>query len=320
MRLKGKKAIVTGAAQGIGLAVAIRLVQEGCSVTLWDIDEAGLISAKETLRREAFTESALEDTDPLEYDPAGAASGEGKSVFSSVCDVGSYEEVQACAKRAEEVMGGVDILINNAGFMAPGNLIDQNPDVWKKTVDVNLTSIIYTTCALLPGMYARGSGHVVNISSAAGFVGVPGLAVYSATKWGVFGLTESLRHEAAEQARSSPGDEGEVRFSSVHPNFLKTGMFEGARLSGLGALFFPRVESHDAIAEAVIEGALKRGRRVVKRPRSLRLVLLLRGILPDVLFNGLGKVMNLHSSMKKWQGPSSGRTESSNDNAGTRPP
>jgi all-trans-retinol dehydrogenase (NAD+) len=99
-----------------------------------------------------------------------------------------------------------------------------------------------------------------------------------------------------------------VRFSSVHPNFLKTGMFEGAQLRGLGALLFPRVDGHDVIADAVVSAALLRGRRVVKRPRSLRLVLLLRGILPDRVFGAIGRLAKLHTSMDTWRGRSKDRS------------
>jgi all-trans-retinol dehydrogenase (NAD+) len=147
-------------------------------------------------------------------------------------------------------------------------------------------------------MYRRGFGHVVNVSSAAGLVGVPGLSAYCASKWGVFGLTESLRHES--HIRSG----GQVKFSSVHPMFLRTGMFEGASLKGLGSIIFPCVANHDVIAKAIVEGALKRGRRVVKRPRSLRLVLLLRGLLPDAIFNGMSRILNVHTSMNRYKGAS----------------
>ena len=80
-------------------------------------------------------------------------------------------------------------------------------------------------------------------------------------------------------------------------------MFEGAGLDGLGALLFPNVASHDVIAKAIVEGALVRGRRAVKRPRSLRLVMLLRGILPDAVFNGLAGITRLETSMDRWRGP-----------------
>ena len=276
MRLHGKRALITGAARGIGFATAERLIKEGVSLVLWDIDAEALEKAKAKLIQTA------RDGHPV--------------VTTAVCDVSDPAAVKTRAEQAEGEMGGIDILINNAGYMAPGNLLDQSLEVWKKTVDINLNALIYSTHTLLPGMYSRGSGHVVNISSAGGLIGVPGLSVYCATKWAVFGLTEALREEALQRSG------GKVRFSSVHPMFLRKGMFEGAGLSGLGSLVFPRVANHDVIAKAIVEGALKRGRRVVKRPRSLRIVLLLRGILPDRLFNSLSRLMNVHTSMSKLEG------------------
>jgi all-trans-retinol dehydrogenase (NAD+) len=276
------RAVVTGGARGIGYATAYRLLREGAVVTLWDLDGEGLRAAAEELLGAAASGQEATSTK--------------QRIFTAICDVSDPQSVSQAAEQAESEMGGIDILINNAGFMAPGFLDEQPALVWKKTVDVNLTSMLITCRTVLPGMYRRGYGHVVNISSAAGMVGVPGLAAYCAAKWGAFGLTEALRKEAA--ARTG----GRVRFSSVHPMFLKTGMFEGARLSGLGALLFPRVESHDVIAEAIVEAALKRGRRIVRRPRSLVLVPLLRGLLPDAWLAALSRLMQVDSSMQRYRG------------------
>ncbi|MFW5785655.1 MAG: SDR family NAD(P)-dependent oxidoreductase [bacterium] len=258
MDLRNKRAILTGGARGIGLAVARRLLERGALVSIWDIDPGALEQAAREL-----------------------------SVLGGVHSVIS-------------AFGGVDVLVNNAGYMAPGFFLDQPVEEWRKTVDINLQGILHTTHAVLPHLYGQGSGHVVNISSAAGLLGVPSLAVYSATKWAVYGLTEALREEAWSTGHP------EVRFSSIHPNFLKTGMFEGAQLRGFGAVVFPRVDGHDVVAKAVVEKALVRGRRVVRRPRSLRLVPLLRGILPDPVFGAIGRAAQLHTTMEGWRGRSTG--------------
>jgi all-trans-retinol dehydrogenase (NAD+) len=88
----------------------------------------------------------------------------------------------------------------------------------------------------------------------------------------------------------------------VHPNYIARGMFGGARIGGLGGLVFPRLKNHDVVAKAVVEGALKRGRRSPKRPRSLRLAVLLRGILPDAWFAASARALNVHTSMAGWHG------------------
>lgn len=279
--LAGKSAIVTGGARGIGLAVALRLAREGVALTIWDLDVESLTAARDRILR----------------DHPGA------DVQIAPCDITDAAAVFRAAAFAATAMGRIDILVNNAGYLAPGNLLDQPHDQWDRTVSVNLNGLIYATQAVLPGMYDRNSGHVVNISSAAATLGVAGLAVYTATKWAVWGFTESLRQEALNLGH--PG----VRFSSIHPIFLRHGMFAGARLRGLGSLLVPNVRDHDVIARAVVDQALKCRRRVVMRPRTVRLAVLLRGILPNRVFEALVRVLGVPQGMSTWRGEAgSGRS------------
>ena len=193
-------------------------------------------------------------------------------------------------------MGRVDILVNNAGYVSGGDLLDRPDDEWERTIDVNLTALIYTTRAFLPGMYERNSGHVVNISSAAGTIGVPGLAVYAATKWGVWGLTESLRMEAYNHKKNG------VKFSTIHPSYVAKGMFEGARLGFPGRLIVPLVKSHDVIAKAIVDSALKKNRFSPKRPRTVNMNLRFRALMPDSWFQHFLMLMGVGGSMKSWYG------------------
>lgn len=272
MILSGKRAIVTGGAMGIGFATAKRLVQENCTVTIWDINGKELERVKSELK-------AL-----------------GGKVFTHICDVTDKKKVYELAETAKAEMGGTDILINNAGFVKGGELLDQSDEVWEKTIQINLTSMLYTIRALLPEMYERNSGHIVNISSASAFVGVAGLTVYDATKWGVWGLTESMRFEAWNNGKYG------VKWSSIHPSYLVKGMFEGAKLGFLGSLIVPLVKNHDVIAKAIVNGALKKGKYAVRRPRSLRLTLILRGILPDFWFQKMAVMLGVNRSMQTWKG------------------
>ncbi len=272
MKLSEKVAVVTGGAGGIGRATAARLIAKGCSVELWDRDR-----------------SLLDDA-------IAALAADGARCRGRVVDVTDSDAVALAAADAIVSWGSVDIVINNAGHFATGALLDQPVDTWKTTIDVNLTAVVAVTHAFLPHLYDRGDGHVVNISSASSLVGVSGLAVYSATKWAVWGLTEALRHESLNLGHRA------VRFSSVHPNYIATGMFEGARVPGLGGLVFPRLSSHDVVAKAIVEGTLIRGRRTPKRPRSLRLALLLRGVLPDAWFSAVARWLGVHASMNGWRG------------------
>ncbi len=293
MTLHGKTALITGGAKGIGYATAVRLFDEGCSLMLWDIDETALESAQ--------------------YDLSRRAGSSGPVVHTYTCDVSNPEEVATCARTAQKALGRIDILINNAGFMAPGYFTDQDVSAWHRTMDINVNAVLSVTHAILPEMYRRNFGRIVNISSAAGLVGVPGLSVYSASKWAVFGLTESLRAEARALGKN-------VRVSSVHPMFLKAGMFAGAELNIFGKTLFPNISNHDQIARAIVVDALKRGARCPKRPRSLRLVPLLRGLLPDAAFNALGRLLGLHTSMHSWTGRSASTASTASTAAASAAP
>ena len=272
MRLQGKIAIVTGGAMGIGFATAQRLLDEGCSVTIWDFNGAALEAALAALR------------------------SSGKDVRGYVCDVSDSKRVYALAAQAIKEMGRIDILINNAGYVYGSDIIDGPDEAWERTIAVNLTALVYTIRAVLPHMYERNSGHIVNLSSAAGMLGVPKLAVYSATKWAVWGLTESLRFEARERGKRG------VRFSSIHPSYLSQGMFAGARLNWMGNLVIPLVPNHDVIARGIVDGALKKGHYSPKRPVTLNLAPRLRGLLPDRWFQELLAFLGVPQSMQQWKG------------------
>lgn len=272
MKLNGKKAIVTGGAMGIGFATCKRLILEGCVVTIWDLNEIEMNNAK----------NELENI--------------GGKVFTHFCDVTDVDRVQELVNVAIKETGQIDILVNNAGYVKNGSITDQPAEVWERTINVNLTSLVYTIHSVLPHMYKRNSGHVVNISSAAGLLGVSGLSVYAATKWAVYGLTESLRFESYTEGKNG------VKWTSIHPSYLAHGMFEGAKLNILGNLIVPLVKNHDVIAKAIVNDALIKGKNVVRRPSTLRLAILMRGILPDILFQKMLIIMGVHKSMHDFKG------------------
>ncbi len=271
IELSGKKAIVTGGAMGIGLATCKRLLKEQCDVTIWDMNEAALEDAKKALE------------------------GLGGRVFTHVCDVTDKERVRALVRTAREEMGQIDILVNNAGYVRSGGFCSRPVEDWERMTAVNLTSMYYTIHEILPEMYDRNSGHIINISSAAALLGVTDLAVYAATKWAVWGLTESLKQENIR-------DKKNIRFTSIHPMFLKQGMFEGGKLNILGDLLIPRIKDHDAVAADIVEKALKKNQSIVRRPWTLYLIILIRALLPDMLFVHFMRVFGIGHSMKHWVG------------------
>jgi len=271
-KLKNTTVVITGGAMGIGLATAKRTLADGGTVSIWDINEGALADARREL---------MEISD---------------SVFCHMCDITSEEDVRTHAKIAEKEMGKVDILINNAGAVKVGRFCSHPPSAWEQLTKVNLLSMYYTIYAFLPRMYERNKGQIINISSGAGLTGFPDLAVYCATKWAVYGLTESLRLEAMEDKKNG------VAFTSVHPGILKKGMFQGSRMNWLGELLLPRIETHDDIAKIIVNRGIKKKRSVVIKPWTLYIGPIVRAIFPDIILNKLMILVGSGSSMKSWTG------------------
>ncbi|MCV0349465.1 MAG: SDR family oxidoreductase [Nitratireductor sp.] len=166
--LEGKRAIITGGAQGIGLATAERFIESGAEVILWDINAEMLDKAVAEL---------------------------GEKAAGRVVELTEEDAVNEAARQA----GAIDILVNNAGITGGnGKTWELAPDVWRRTVEVNLVAPYLTCRALIPGMIERGYGRIVNIASIAGKEGNPNASHYSASKAGLIGLTKSLGKELAK--------------------------------------------------------------------------------------------------------------------------
>ncbi len=272
IELKGKKAIVTGGAMGVGLATCRRLLREGCDVTIWDLNKDEMDKASKEL------ESL------------------GGNVYAYECDVSDNERVVALAKQAEKDMGQVDILINNAGFVRVGRFCDRPVTDSVRQMDINVNAIFYSIHAILPKMMARNSGHIVNVSSGVAFASVPGLAAYTTSKWAVWGLTDVLRLEVMAEGKKG------VKFTSVHPGNIATGMFEGFKLNLFGRLFYPPVKDHDVIAEGIVESGLKKNIHIVCRPWTLYVAIILRGLVPDFLLGRLALLGGIGDCVKDYKG------------------
>jgi 2-hydroxycyclohexanecarboxyl-CoA dehydrogenase len=164
MRLEGRSALVTGGASGIGEAIVRRLMAEGASVAIGDVDADG-------------AERVAADTgaDPVTLD---------------VTDPDS-------ARAAVERTGPLDVLVNNAGMDEFGFFTNTDPEMWERVLAVNLKGVLACTAAALPGMQSAGYGRIVNIASEAGRVGSKGSAVYSAAKGGVIAFTKTIARENA---------------------------------------------------------------------------------------------------------------------------
>ena len=187
--LKGKTALITGAARGIGRAAAIALAKEGVNI--------GMI---------ARTEETLQNV-------AQEIEAEGVKASYAVADVSSNEEVTTAVAKIKEELGETDILINNAGIAKLGGFMDLDIAEWEKIIQVNLLGAYYVTRAVLPDMIERKSGDIINISSTAGQKGAPVTSAYSASKFGLLGLTESLAQEVRKH---------DIRVSALTPSTVST--------------------------------------------------------------------------------------------------
>ena len=277
MNLKNKIVLVTGAAKGIGLATVKRLLKKEAKVVLWDFQPDDLNTAVQSLKND------------------------GHDVFSQVCDVTNKEQVYHNAEVIKKEIGDIDILINNAGTVYTGYMLDRSDEELENMINVNFTSMIYTIRAFMPAMLEKNKGHIVNISSASSLIGAPKLAIYAATKWAVMGLTESLRMEAIKMGKKG------VKFSSVHPNFLKKGLFEGTKLNLLGSIFAPGVKSHDAVAKVIVNKAIGWGFHSPKVPWIMNQSVLLRALLPSSLLIKFGNIYGVNNMMDEYTGYKDGR-------------
>ncbi len=191
--LEGRVAVITGGAQGIGFAVAERMLKSGATVVLWDIDAAQLHHAENTL-------TAL------------------GRVTTSIVELTMLADIEAATADAIKLHGRIDILVNNAGITG-GNAPtwELAPAVWQRVIEVNLVAPFLVCRTVVPQMLKQGYGRIVNIASVAGKEGNPNASHYSASKAGLIALTKSLAKELATQG---------VLVNAVSPAAAKTAIFD----------------------------------------------------------------------------------------------
>ena len=191
--LAGRRAVITGGAQGIGRAVAERFLVSGATVSLWDRDRALVVSTAEQL----------------------AGGGVAHAVAADVADPA---DVEAATATTLEAMGGIDILVANAGITGPNTTVWDYPvEAWRQVLDVNLTGVFLTCRAVAPLMIAQNYGRIVNVASIAGKEGNPNASAYSASKAGVIALTKSLAKELAGH---------DIAVNCITPAAAKTAIFQ----------------------------------------------------------------------------------------------
>lgn len=264
---RNQTVLITGAAAGIGRLMAEMIAREGAkSIHLWDLDQEGL---EATCRLIGTSSCAL---------------------FPLSIDITDRDRVRFEADEIAASSDPVSVLINNAGVIFGGPFISQTPETIERTVAVNLLATMQITHAFLPQIILSKRGHIVNIASAAGLVSNPGMAVYSATKWGVIGWSDSLR---LELERSNAG----VHVTTVTPFYISTGMFDGVSLNFLLPMLDP-----SKVARAVIRG-VKKNRLFIAMPWLITLTPFAKGLLPVRWFDWfVGGVLGVYHSMDHFTG------------------
>jgi 3-oxoacyl-[acyl-carrier protein] reductase len=230
--LKGKNALITGAGKGIGKAIAVALAAEGVNLALIARTEKDLQAVAQELK------------------PSGV------NVEFATADVASREQVDQAVEKLVKTLGPIDILINNAGVGQFGKFMELSPEEWEQIVKVNLFGPYYVTRAILPSMLQRQTGDIVNVSSTAGQKGSPLTSAYSASKFGLIGMSESLMLEVRKS---------NIRVFTLTPSTIATDMAINLKLTDGNP---EKVMQAEDFAELVVS-QLKLNRRVVVKDSGL---------------------------------------------------
>lgn len=264
----GKNVLITGGASGIGRLMAHKIAARGGRVILWDINYSGLEELSEQLARWGYEAAVYHQ-----------------------CDLSDRAEIQETARRVLAEQGTVDILINNAGIVSGKPLLELTDEAIERTFDINTLALFHTTRCFLPGMIARGSGHIVTVASAGGLIGVPRMTDYSASKFAAVGFDESLRVELKRM-----GHRG-IRTTVVCPYFINTGMFKGVKTRF--PFILPIMEPDD-VASRIVHAVEQNKARLIMPPFVL--TLFPTRLLPPGLFDQVVTFFGINHTMDDFKG------------------
>lgn len=264
MNLQGSRVIVTGAARGLGLALAKAFLAKGARVVLLDRDEAELDRVIAALGP-MVVGHRLDITDPA-----------------------------AITTLRDEILadGSVDVLVNNAGVVFGGAFSEVPTAKHLTTINVNVNGLLAVTHAFLPHLETRPRAAILNIASASAFVALPYATSYAASKWAVLGFSESLGEELRERGKSH------VVVSVLCPSYITTGLFDGAR-----AAFGTWLLSPEGVAAAGVR-MIEQGKNRKVLPWTAALLLTGFGWLPRPIYHWLGRIFGVARSMAGWKGHS----------------
>jgi short-subunit dehydrogenase len=264
--LKGKTAVVTGAAMGMGKSLAASLLREGCTVALVD------------LNKEALNETAAE------LNKLGPCS-------AFVCDIADRKAVYELAGKIDKALGKVAILVNNAGIVRAGSVEEMDDETVEKIININLVSQFWTTKAFLPSIKKQPEGHIVNFASAGGILAIPWISAYCASKFGVIGFTDALRQEMKKMKLK-------IGVTVVCPNTVNTGMFQGSKM-----VAGTKMLSAEGVTKKVLN-AIKKNKPMVAVPSfPVRfLTPLTKVLLPINAMDWMNKTLGMWDANDTWTG------------------
>jgi len=267
--LTGKIVLITGGGGGLGKHLAISFAKCGATIVLWDIEKESNDRNRNLVKAMKF------------------------NAFSYQCDCSDQESVAKMAEKVEAEIGPIDILVNNAGVLNGNSITVLSEKQIRSTFDVNVLAQFWTIKAFLPGMMQRSEGHIVTVSSSAGLNGTSYLTDYSASKFALVGIHESLALELREQGFHN------IQMTCVCPNFINTGMtwYPKTNVPWL----IPILQVEDAAQDIV--DAVREDRNVVVLPKVLGKVLSLKRLIPLrgqlAIYDYLGIGIEPHLSHRK---------------------
>lgn len=242
--LRGKVAAVTGAASGLGKAMALAFAAEGMHVALGDVEDM----------------SSVRDE----------IAAQGVGALAMRVDVSRFEQVEAFAQRTVEALGDVELVCNNAGVALTGPVWENSELDWEWILGVNLRGVVNGVRAFVPRLIARNAGHVVNTASVAGLISPPGMGAYCVSKHAVVALSEALHHDLRERGAG-------VGVSVVCPAYVPTGIAESERNRPAALGRSVKTEKDAMLKKAVTAGKLSAGdvaRQVVAAVKADRFYIL----------------------------------------------
>ena len=265
MKIQGNTVLITGGCSGIGKIMGRMCLEKGaCKLVIWDINEKAI-------------EATVKELSTL------------GSVYGHKADISSPESVDKAYEDTKEACGDVDILINCAGIITNNKTFAEQTDLdIIRTIDINTKGAMFVTLRYIKDMKDRGFGHICNITSSAGMLSLPKMALYAASKWGAIGWSDSVRIEL--QREKSP-----IHVTTIAPYFIDTGMFAGIRS-------FFKIQKPETVARKALR-AIEQNRGYKGIPFTQHFIRLMQGIFPVRLFDFVfGDICGLYRVMDHFTG------------------